>query len=220
MDHYFEIARKNMVDGQLRPNKVTHPVLLDSLSRLPRERFVPALAKKTCYSDGPVLLGDGRFMIDVTTLARLVQAANIQKTDVVLDIGCATGYSSALLASLASTVIGLEKATSQAVEAQTLLRELGILNAVIIDTKKMEDGYPQQAPYDVIFINGAVTSISEKLKEQLADRGRLISVLQDGSAQGTGVVLTKNATEYRLNRLFDTNTPLLCEKVLRPSFTF
>ena len=211
MNYHFKTARKNMTDGQLRPNRITQPDLLEALSSTPRELFVPPLCRKASYSDGDIDVGNGRYIMNALVLAWLVQAADIKKTDVVLDIGCSTGYSTAILAALASTVIGIENNHDQAHQADPILRDLGILNAVIIEEQNIQNGYGRQAPYDVILLNGSVPRIPDTLKNQMADGGRLVAVISQNNHSGSGVLLTRHGDKYASTHLFDAYVEPLAE---------
>ena len=126
-------ARTNMVKSQIRPNKVTDPLIIEAMGDIPRERFVPESHLGVAYIDEDIAIAGGRYLMEPMVLARLLQSAEIKETDVVLDIGCATGYSAALIARLANTVVALESDPDLAATAQRLLSELDVDNAVVID---------------------------------------------------------------------------------------
>ena len=97
----FELARRNMVDNQVRTNRVTDPLVISALRAVPREVFVPAPQKGVAYLDDDLSVGSGRFLMEPMILARLLQLAEVQTHDAVLDVGCATGYSTAVLGKMA-----------------------------------------------------------------------------------------------------------------------
>lgn len=176
----FAAARYAMVESQLRPNKVTDARILSVMSALPRENFVPEPLRTLAYMDGAVTVADGapgrRQLLAPMVLARLVQAVEIRAGDRVLDVGCATGYSTALLAGLAGYVIGLECNQALAETARRNLASLGISNASI----KLGDlaaAYPDQARYDAIVLNGSVTTIPQCCFEQLKEGARLAAII-------------------------------------------
>jgi protein-L-isoaspartate(D-aspartate) O-methyltransferase len=180
------LARLNMVESQVRPNDVTDTRILAAMMELPRENFVPAESRALAYSDQDVQVksadanGRARCLLAPMTVARLIHAANVQSGDLVLDIGCATGYSSAILSSLADSVVALECDESLAALASDVLPALQIANVAVV-TGPLQAGYPSEGPYDAIVVNGEVSVVPEALCEQLKDGGRLVAVLnKDG----------------------------------------
>lgn len=186
----FERQRLNMVESQLRPNEVTDPRLLAAMRALPRERFVPSRLTGLAYVDDalevfPAIDGaPGRFLLAPMVLARLIQLAAIEPQDSVLDIGCATGYSTAVLANLGHRVVGLEPEPELARAARGNLRELGIDNADIVEGP-LGAGFPARAPYDVIVLNGSVPEVPAALLPQLKDGGRLVAIVSAGANQAS-----------------------------------
>ena len=176
----FAAARRNMIDCQVLPNRV-----IDAMAETPREAFVPEAKRSIAYVDEALAVGGGRYLMEPMITARLLQTARIGADDVVLCIGCGTGYSPALLSKLANTVVVVESDKAMAKQAQETLAGLGIDTVAVIDGK-MANGYPKQAPYDVIFFDGAVPSVPEKIEKQLAEGGRLVAVCSKrGSAVGS-----------------------------------
>ena len=129
----FEAARRNMVEGQIRPNRVTDPSLLSALAEVPREAFVPEALKSLAYVDEDLAVGGGRHIMKPMVLARLIQEARIKPTDVVLQIGCGAGYAAAVLARMASTVVALESDARLAEQAASTLSGLGIDTVAIVE---------------------------------------------------------------------------------------
>jgi protein-L-isoaspartate(D-aspartate) O-methyltransferase len=220
MPQSFAAARANMVENQLRPNRVTDPALLEAMRCIPREQFVPRHLQSVAYIDEDVPLGNGRYLREPVIVARLIQEADVQKTDVVLDIGCNTAYSSAVLGHLAGTVVGLESDLRLADEADKLLHDLDICNAVVVRQANLKQGYPEQGPYNVIFINGSVPEIPAGIKAQLADGGRLVTVLSRDGHMGTAVLLTRSGESFSLRELFDAATPTLKGFEAQKAFSF
>ncbi|MBN9023658.1 MAG: protein-L-isoaspartate O-methyltransferase, partial [Rhizobiales bacterium] len=154
----YAAARTTMVDTQVRTEGVTDHRILRIMGEVPRERFVPARARPFAYTDADIAVkedGHTRHMIRPATLARLLQAATIAPTDFVLVVGSATGYAAAVVAGLASSVIALESDDQLATSAAETLTDTGIGNVAVV-TGQLEAGYAAEAPYDVIFIDGAV----------------------------------------------------------------
>ncbi|MFW5661479.1 MAG: protein-L-isoaspartate O-methyltransferase family protein, partial [Oceanicaulis sp.] len=173
-------ARTAMVNSQIRPSDVTDHRIQDAMGEIPRELFLPKSQLSKAYADAEVALSDSRAMLRPREFAKLVQAARIRPTDVVLDIACGRGYSCAVLAQLAETVIGLEDAESKlASKAGDRLSKVGADNAVIVEGK-LAEGVPGQGPFDVIIVNGAVAKPAKAWIDQLADHGRLAVIERDG----------------------------------------
>ncbi len=163
-------ARLNMVEGQLRTNKVTDEAVLDGFLTTPRERFVPSNLRGIAYVDDDIPLGNGRFLVEPMVLARLLQLAEIGKDDKVLEIGCASGYATAILAKIAASVVAVESDPQLAAAARANLQALGIGN-VQLQEAAMTAGWRAGAPYNVILINGAVGEIPA-VDQRSARRGR------------------------------------------------
>jgi protein-L-isoaspartate(D-aspartate) O-methyltransferase len=176
-------ARLNMVEGQLRTNKVTDEAVLEGFLTVPRERFVPPRLRGIAYVDDDIPLGGGRVLIEPMVLARLLQLAEIRKDDKVLEIGCATGYATALLAQLAAQVIALDSDARLLAAARANLAALGIANATLQEAP-LNLGWRAGAPYDVILINGAVGAIPAAVSDQLGEGGRLVTVTEREASPG------------------------------------
>lgn len=178
-----ESRRVSMVNGQVLPNKVTDERVTDALLAVAREPFVPKNLRGVAYIDEDIPVGEGRYLLEPMVFARLLQEAEVTAGDVVLDVGCATGYSTAVLARLAGSVVALECDAALADKANEMLNQLDVDNAGVV-TGDLVMGLPDQGPYDVIFLNGAVERLPESLKQQLAEGGRLVVVQQaDGLGQ-------------------------------------
>jgi len=215
----FSAARLNMVEGQIRPNKVTDPALLDAMLEIPREAFVPGPMKAVAYVDEDIEIAPGRYLVEPMVIARLITEARVAPTDIVLDIGCATGYSTALLARLASTVVGLESDTALADRATRTLAEQGVDNAVVV-TGPLEDGHEAQAPYDVIVLNGAVHRLPDRVLDQLGEGGRLVCVRAPAGGVGRAHLYRRIEGRVSHRALFDAATPRLPGFERKPAFEF
>ncbi len=204
----FAAARSNMVDCQLRTNKVTDLRVLDAFETVPREVFVAETRRSVAYVDDDLEVAPGRHLMEPMVLARLIQAAAVEDDDLVLVIGSASGYSSAILSHLAATVVGLECDRGLADRAAELFAELGIDN-VVAEEGPLEAGYPSQAPYNVVLIDGSVAEVPAAITEQLADGGRLVTVVRDGAALGRANLMQRTGDVVSGRVLFDAATPLL-----------
>src|SRR5690606_26313879 len=145
----------NMVESQVRPNRVTDPRIVMAMLELPRENFVPKPLRGIAYVDEDVHIGGGRYLMEPMVLARLIQAAQIGPDDVVLEIGTGSGYGAAVLSRLASTVVALESDPELAKMATRSLGELSIDNVAVVEGP-LTKGYPAQAPYNAIVFSGGV----------------------------------------------------------------
>jgi protein-L-isoaspartate(D-aspartate) O-methyltransferase len=214
----FATARHNMVESQIRTNKVTDPAVIGAFSELPRERFVPEGLRGVAYVDEDIELTHGRFLMEPMILARLVQIAAPKAEDIALDVGCGSGYASAVLARLCSAVVALESDRGLIARANALLDEMQINNVVVVESA-LTAGYPRQAPYNVILLNGAVECIPQALFDQLADGGRLVTVHMDGGV-GRGTLYLKSAGVVSHRPIFDAATPALPGFNAEPHFVF
>ena len=220
----FELARHNMVESQIRPNDVTDRKIIQAMAKLPRELFVPASVKEMAYMDRAIELNSvgsgrgGRYMMDPMSFARLVQLAAVQPEEFVLDIGCGTGYSTAVLASLAESVVGLESEESLADRANTMLSELNIDNAAIVNGQ-LERGHSSEGPYHVILINGSVARIPAEITEQLREGGRLVAIVRDGE-MSQATIYRRHGSKVSSFRAFDASGESQKCFDLKPEFQF
>lgn len=188
----FAQARTNMVDGQIRPNKVTTPRLLDALQDIPRENFVPPALQSLAYSEQELALPQGRFLLAPMVLARMIEALELTPMQRVLDIAPVTGYSTAILASLAQSVVGLEADNGFAANAGQMLAAQNVKNAQILHGP-ISMGAKQFAPYDAVFVNGAMAEVPKTLFHQLVEGGKLIAIVggEPGATLGRVTLFTK-----------------------------
>jgi protein-L-isoaspartate(D-aspartate) O-methyltransferase len=177
IDH--AVARHNMVENQLRPSRIDEPRVLKAMGEIPRELFVPKALRGVAYGDEDLVLGQGRFLIEPLALAKMVQSAEPRGEDVALVVGDITGYAAAVLSRLVATVFLLVPAGTAAEPIEKLLSELGCDNVVLQQGDAMQ-GHPAQAPFDLVLLAGSVPAIPPALIEQLADRGRLVGVVEHG----------------------------------------
>ncbi len=181
MTSEYSARRIKMVDGQLRTTDVNDAGLLDAMLSIPREEFVPRSKRELAYIDEDIEVAAGRYLMEPSPFGKLVKLAEIGSGDVVLDVGCATGYSSAVLSRLAGSVVALECDSVLAQGATETLSRLGFDNVAVVEGP-LEAGWPQEAPYDVIIIGGAVDDVPESLLNQLREGGRLVAVVGEGNA--------------------------------------
>jgi len=175
----YAAQRLNMVESQVRTNDVTDTRIHAAMREVPREQFVPSVKRPVAYAEAAVEIIRGRYLLEPRTFAKLLQLAAVTPNDVVLDLACATGYSTAVIAKLAKTVIGLEQDADLVRIASETVHTTGVKNATIAQGALI-DGFASKAPYDVIFINGSVEFIPDALLAQLAEGGRLVAVIKSG----------------------------------------
>ena len=190
----FDQARIVMVDRQIRPSDVTDQRVINAFLDVPREEFLPSNQRALAYMDEDILLSsteDNRYLMEPMAMAKLIQLAKISSDDIVLDIGCATGYSAAILSSLCGSVVAVECSEALAGLAGETLTRLSYDNAVVV-AGELSTGYVKEAPYDVIFVGGAVDFVPDQLIDQLKQGGRLVVVEGLGNT-GVAKVYTKEA---------------------------
>jgi protein-L-isoaspartate(D-aspartate) O-methyltransferase len=211
-------ARANMIANQLRPNRVEDPTVLEAMAAVPRERFLPTALRGVAYTDEDLPLADGYWLVEPRVLARLIQAAEVNKSDVILVVGCASGYAGAVLARLAATALLLvPEAVAETVEA--LLDDLGVDNVVVAASNDPASGQPSQAPFDVILIVGSVAQVPPALLDQIGERGRLVAVVNHGRV-GKAMMFTRIHGVVGGREVCDASTPLCPGLVATPGFTF
>lgn len=177
----YATRRRMMVDTQVRPSDVTKFPIIDAMLRVPRESFVPVAYREAAYADTLVDLGGGRVLLDPRALSKLLDALDIQPDEMVLDIGCGLGYSTAVLAHLSDFVVGVEEDETQVNDAQATLSELAIDNAAVF-AGPLTEGVPKSGPYDIIVLQGTVEQVPESLLDQLKDGGRIAGLFSDQAA--------------------------------------
>ncbi|HEX3753932.1 MAG TPA: protein-L-isoaspartate O-methyltransferase [Rhizomicrobium sp.] len=201
-----ESARFNMIETQIRTSAVTDPRVLGAMGAVPRERFVPTARKALAYADVPVEVAPGRYLLDPRSFAKLLQLARITAEDRILDVGCATGYSSAVLARMGREVVALEQDADLVRIASELLA--GTPGRVEVAQGALIEGFKAAAPYDVIFINGAIEQIPDTLLGQLGEGGRLVTAMREAGHARAFLFLKEHGSVGRRPD-FDAEVPLL-----------
>lgn len=218
----FSTARQKMVDGQVRPSDVTDLRILDAMLAVPREAFVPPGQRPIAYLDLDIEVGGTgtakRYLIKPVVLAKMLQAASIGESDRVLVVGCATGYSAAIVAHLAGEVFATEPDASLASAAKTTLSQIGIKN-VTIGNAEAAVGDTAHGPYDVIVLDGATEIEPSALCEQLKPEGRLVGVFAATQPPRANLV-TRSAGDFGSRILFDAFAPVLPGMQRLPAFVF
>jgi protein-L-isoaspartate(D-aspartate) O-methyltransferase len=214
----YSRARTVMVDNQLRTSNVTDRRLLAVMGRVPREIFVPENRRVLAYIDEAHPLGGDRYLAPPAPFARLVQLAEIDEADRVLDIGCGTGYSTAVLAGLAAEVVGVENNAELAAKARANLAELGVGNASIVEAELLA-GPKGKGEFDVVLVEGALSAAPESLFAQLRDGGRLVALIRSGPTASANVFV-KSGRDVAARAEFNTTLPPLETAKQPPQFVF
>ena len=212
----YSARRTTMVDTQVRPSDVTKFPIIDAMLSVPRERFVPAALREAAYIGENLELAPGRVILEPRTLAKLLDALDIQPTETVLDIGCGLGYSTAVLAKMAEFVVAVEDDAAIAEEAQTTLSETGVDNAAVM-TGPLAEGSAKSGPYDVIILQGAVEEVPAVILSQLSEGGRIGCLMAEGAL---GVVRIGHRRNGQINWrfAFNANAPVLPGFAKKPAF--
>jgi protein-L-isoaspartate(D-aspartate) O-methyltransferase len=217
----FAQARRTMVDGQVRVNDVTDAAVISAMLEVPREKFVPEARAALAYIDEDlcVLESSGgkaaRYLMEPMVLARMLQALEITGQSKVLDVGCATGYSAAVLSRIAGHVVAIEEDDTLAASAKRLVRA----GNVEVVCGKAAAGWSTGQPYDAILVGGAVEEIPAALTAQLRDGGRLGAVIRKDTA-ARAMLFVKTGGHISARRLFDAAIPPLPGFDAPKSFVF
>lgn len=175
----FSKRRTMMVDTQVRPSDVTKFPIIDAMLHVAREDFVPSAQREAAYVGENLDLGQGRVLLEPRTLAKMLDLLAIDGDELVLDLGCSYGYSTAVAARMAQAVVAVEQDEDMAREAVEALMAAGADNAVV-HTGPLVDGAPQHGPYDVILLQGGVDQVPDTLTDQLKEGGRIVALFMDG----------------------------------------
>jgi protein-L-isoaspartate(D-aspartate) O-methyltransferase len=215
----FGAARAHMIESQLRPNKVIDARVLDAFGGIRRELFVPDHLRVVAYIDEDLPLGGGRYLMEPMVVARLLQAAQIERTDKVMIIGAGTGYEAALAAALARSVIALEEDPELARRVRAALVEHSIASVSVVEGP-LPQGYRPRAPYDVVLFCGAVADVPSEIDTQLAEGGRVLAVVKSANGIGRATLWARTGGVMARRVLFDAATPLLPGFSPKPAFAF
>jgi protein-L-isoaspartate(D-aspartate) O-methyltransferase len=218
----FSTARQKMVDCQVRPSDVTDIGIIDAMIAVPREAFVPEQQRAMAYLDLDLEVGGTasgkRFLIKPAVLAKMLQAAEIMDSDNVLVVGCATGYSAAVVAKLAAQVTATEGDPDLAAKARDVLARSGAGN-VTVHAAAAVDGEPANAPYDVIVLDGATEITPDRVYRQLKEGGRLVGVFA-ATQPPRAAIVTRSHGDFGHRALFDATVPVLPGLGRVPAFVF
>ena len=214
----FAAARRNMVESQLRTNKVTNPAILEAFAAVPREMYVPAALRGVAYVDEDLPLGDGRFLVEPMILARLMQTASPQPPDSALVVGADVGYAAAILGRLVSRVVALECDHGLAQRAAQVLKGQNAANVEVVEGP-LPGGAPKLAPFDVILFNGSADLVPPAIVEQLSEGGRLATVV-NAAGVGRAKLMTRRSGTVASRIEFDAAIARLPGLEAVPAFVF
>ncbi|WRH64623.1 MAG: protein-L-isoaspartate O-methyltransferase [Fuscovulum sp.] len=203
----FATRRVMMVDTQVRPSDVTKFPIIEAMLAVPREVFVPSARREAAYVGENLDIAPGRVVLEPRTLAKLLDALDVQPGELVLDLGCGLGYSTAVIARLADAVVAVEEDESLAAEAQRTLSAEGVDNAAVV-VGPLAAGDARHAPFDVITIQGGVEVVPEALLAQLKEGGRIGAVFMEG-ALGTARIGYKIDGVVSWRQVFNAAAPVL-----------
>lgn len=203
----FASRRMMMVDTQVRPSDVTKFPIIDAMLHVPREVYVPRDRQEAAYVGQNVEIAPGRVVLEPRTLAKMLDALDIQPGEMVLDLGCGLGYSAAVIARIADTVVAVEEDADLAAEAQRALADEGVDNAVVV-AGPLAAGSAKHGPYDVITVEGGIESLPQALADQLKEGGRIAAVFMDG-ALGTVKTGIRMGGRIDWRFAFNASAPLL-----------
>ncbi len=197
-------ARKAMVDSQVRPNDVPDVRIQQAMETVPRELFVPANRQSLAYVEKDVPLFEGRWLLKARDFSKLLHAARIKETDLVLDVGCGLGYSTAIAAHLGSVVVGVEEEEDKVTKAAEALSDLGLDNAAVMQAP-LADGVAKQGPYDVIVVAAGVEDNLDTLRGQLSEEGgRLVTIIVENGV-GHATLITRHGDAFGDRRVFEAH---------------
>lgn len=215
----FAKARRNMVESQLRTNRVIDPAIVDAMGSVPREKFVPENLASVAYVDEDLALGNGRFLMEPMVFGRLLQEARPNSDDATLLIGCGSGYAAVVLGKLCGAVFALESDSAIAAKGSALFSSHGADNVVVVEGP-LEKGWSDEAPYSLILFDGSVAEVPKAILDQLGENGRIVAVVAADGGPGRATLFEKRGGFFSRRALFDANTPVLPEFVKPAGFVF
>ena len=216
----FKIARKNMVENQIRANKVTSLNVINAFLDVPREKFVPDALQEISYVNEDIQLSRNRFMMKPMILARLFQSLNLKGNENILHVGSNSGYGSAILSRMCSSVISLESDKKLFETSIHTFSNMGFDNVVPLHGS-MENGVEKEAPFDIIFIEGSIETEPKSLFGQLNENGKLIAIIRPANIKiGKAKLFFKISNEIGLENLFDAQVSKLSIFKSKTKFSF
>jgi len=213
----YAVRRETMVDTQVRPSDVTKYSIIDAMLLVGREAYIPDNLREAAYIGDNIHLGNGRVVLAPRTFAKMLDALSIRPDETVLDIGCALGYSSAVIERLAEAVVAVEEDATMAAEAQSILSANGADSAAVIEGR-LADGAPRHAPYDVIILQGGVEEVPAEITGQLREGGRIAALFMEGEL-GTVRIGYRSGGRIVWRHAFNASAPILPGFAGKPAFS-
>lgn len=212
----FDTARRAMIDSQLRTGGVNEPWIMAAIGALPREDFVPKDRASICYMDRGVSLGGGRMLNPAVATGLMLIEADANPADTALLVGAATGYVATLLAQRCKSVTALEEDADLAKSASAALKSFA--NAAVV-SGALNAGYDADAPYSLVWIDGAIETLPSAIVDQIADGGRIICGVKDGPVTRLAMGI-KRGGEVALRSFADSEIAPLSAFVKAKEFAF
>ncbi|WP_424136449.1 protein-L-isoaspartate O-methyltransferase family protein [Roseomonas chloroacetimidivorans] len=214
-------ARRRMVDGQIKPNRVTDPRIFRAMQEVPRELFVPANLRSRALADEDLALGGGRVLLQPMVIARLIQTAAPRTAERVLVAASGTGYGAALLGHMGCQVVAVEDDPALLAIAGPALASAGLPpGAVRQQQGNPAAGFPEAAPYDLIVVEGAIPAVPPALAEQLSEGGRIVAIRLTPGKAGAAILGRRVAGQLSTVEVFDVRGTLLPAFAPKPHFQF
>jgi protein-L-isoaspartate(D-aspartate) O-methyltransferase len=214
----YAARRIMMVDTQVRPSDVTKFPIIEAMLAVPRETYVPEALREAAYMGENLEIANGRVLLEPRSFGKMLDALDVQPSDLVLDLGCGLGYSTAVVARLADAVVAIEDDEIMAKEAQSILSAEGVDNAAVL-FGDLASGAAKHGPYDVIMVQGGVQTVPEALLDQLKEGGRIGCLFMEG-ALGVVRVGHKGARGVTWRYAFNASAPVLAGFAKSPAFSF
>lgn len=212
----YTARRTMMVDTQVRPSDVTKFPIIEAMLTVPREAFVPRSKREAAYLGETLPLGEGRVLLEPRTLAKMLDALDINTSELVLDLGCGMGYSSAVIARMAEAVVAVEESEALSLDAEETLSDVGADN-VIYHHGPIAEGAAQHGPYDVIVVQGGVEALPDAIVDQLKEGGRIGCIFMEG-ALGSVRIGYRSQGEISWRFDFNAGAPVLSGFQRKSSF--
>jgi len=204
----FEHARWNMIESQIRTCDVLDQSVLDTVAAVKRENFVADEYRSLALADMHIPLGNGEVMLTPKLEARMLQEIGLSSEDKVLEIGTGSGYQTALLCSLARTVVSIEIIPEFSAAAAMRLESANFRNATL-EVADAANGWERVAPYDAILLTGSVPELPDAFRAQLKPGGRLLAVIGEEPVMTATLISRVSDTDYTEVGLFETSIPPL-----------
>ena len=205
MDTYLE--NKNMIDGQVKPLSNIEPSILEALYNIDRKDYIPENFRDFSYSEKNVYIGNGRYLPKPAITAKLLSALKVETLETVLIIGSGTGYSAAITSKIAETVICIEEDQDLITFSESIASSNSMNNIVFIKNK-LSKGYIDQGPYSCILIEGGVEEVPNIILDQIAEGGKLVTVIMQNDT-GSAIKYSRKNNQIISQFLFSIEAPLL-----------